>query len=143
MLLAYEKLERMKCITSTCSRSIRHHDVLPCETAYSILEMKKSLGLINDGRFNEHLDNGYGLTIDTVTECASDLEERYHEVLKLMNDELTLPEMRSALGWSQSYMASVTGVTRGNIDYYEQGGYDDGKKSCNSRKSFSSVSTPI
>ncbi len=119
-----EKLERMKCITSRCSRSIRHHDVLPCETAYSILEMKKSLGLINDGRFNQHLDNRYGLTIDTVIECTSDLEERYHEVLNLMNDELTLPEMRSALGWSQSYMASVTEVTRGNIDYYEQGGYD-------------------
>ena len=135
----YEKLERMRCVTSACQRSIRHHDVLPTETAYSILQMKKSLGLTNDGRFNEHIANGYGLTIDTVTESATDLKDRYHEVLTLLEDELTLQEMRSALGWSQNYMASVTGVTRGNIDYYEQGGYDASRRTAMAKNIYQRV----
>ncbi|VVB71732.1 Minichromosome maintenance protein MCM [uncultured archaeon] len=135
----YEKLRRMKCITSECDRSIRHHDVLPAETAYSILKIKRSLGFINDGRFNEYLDNGYGLTIDTVTEHASDLKNRYQEVLNIISNEMTLPELRSALGWSQSYIASVAGVTRGNIDYYEQGGYDMAKRTAIARDVFQKV----
>jgi len=135
----YEKLERMRCITSACSRSIRHHDVLPAETAYSILQMKKSLGLTNDGRFNEHLDNGYGLTIDKVAEYASDLKNRYNDVLTVINDDLTLLEMRSELGWSQSYLASVAGVTRGNIDYYEQGGYDESRRTAIARNIFQRI----
>lgn len=123
-----EKLERMRLITSACNRSIRHHDFLPAETAYSIIQMKKSLGLTNDGRFNEHLENGYGLTIDTVAESVAVLKSRYQEVLALLEEESTLPEMRCALGWSQNYTASITGVTRSNIDYYEQGGYDASRR---------------
>ncbi|MDD4651554.1 MAG: LAGLIDADG family homing endonuclease [Methanothrix sp.] len=125
---SHEKLDRMRGITSACSRSIRHHDVLPAQTALSILQMKKSLGLVNDGRFNEHLAKGYGLTLDTVAESAGYLKNRYNEVLASLDEELTLPEMRMALGWSQSYMASVARITRGNIDYYEQGGYDASRR---------------
>ncbi len=135
----YEKLERMRCVTSSCSRSIRHHDVLPPETAYSILQMKKSLGLINDGRFNEHLNNGYGLTVDTVSVYTADLICKYNDIQTAMDGELTLPEMRSTLGWSQSYMASVTGYTRGNIDYYEQGGYDEAKRESIAREALQRI----
>jgi len=136
---SHEKLERMRCITSGSIRSIRHHDVLPAETAYSILEMKRSLGLTNDGRFNEHLERGYGLTVNTVTGYALELRNRYNEVLASMNDEIALPELRSALGWSQSYMASITGMTRGNIDYYEQGGYDESRRSAMARGAIQGI----
>ncbi|MDD1762520.1 MAG: hypothetical protein LUQ59_09830, partial [Methanothrix sp.] len=130
------KIERMRRVTSSYSRSIRHHDVLPAETACSILQMKKSLGLTNDGRFNEHFDKGYGLTVDTVSGCVSELKGRYNELLSVNYDGLTLPEMRSELGWSQSYLASVAGITRGNIDYYEQGGYDESKRTAIARDIF-------
>ncbi len=125
---SHEKLDRMKNVNSACNKSIRHHDVLPAQTALSILQMRKSLGMVNDGRFNEHIAKGYGLTLETVAESAKHLKTRYNEVLASLNGELTLPETRMALGWSQSYMASIAGVTRGNIDYYEEGGYDKSKR---------------
>ena len=124
----YEKIERLKRITSSSRSSIRHHDVFPSEIACSILQMKKSLGLTNDGRFNEHFKKGYGLTVDTISGCVSELKNRSNELLAAKYYELTLPEMRSELGWSQSYLASVAGMTRGNIDYYEQGGYDEPRR---------------
>ena len=71
----------MRKVTSACNKSLRHHDVLPPETAYSIIEMKKALGLTNDGYFNMHLDNGYGITINTVAGYASELRDRYDEEL--------------------------------------------------------------
>ncbi len=139
----HEKLERIRLVTSTCDRSIRHHDVLPSETARSIIQMKKSLGLTNDGRFNEHLQNGYGLTINTVAENAEILRNRYQQVLTLLKEDLPLPEMRVALGWSQNYMATVTGATRSNIDYYEQGGYDESRRTEISRNILQKVHAHI
>jgi len=124
----YEKLDRMKSVTSACNRSIRHHDVLPAEAALSIIQIKKSLGMTNDGRFNEHLKKGYGLTIDTVEESAEELGSRYQQVMTLLDEGSTLHETRTTLGWSQNYMASVTGVSRSNIDYYEHGGYDEARR---------------
>ena len=135
----YEKLERMRSVTTSCRKSIRHHDILPPETANSILQMKKSLGLTNDGRFNEHLNKGYGLTVDTVSGYTTDLVCRYNEIQNAINEDLTLPEMRSTLGWSQSYMASVTGHKRGNIDYFEHGGYDKTKRDRIVREALQSI----
>jgi replicative DNA helicase Mcm len=139
----HEKLERMKGITSACTRAIRHHDILPAETAHAILEMKMSLGLTNDGRFNEHFDRGYGLTIDTVAESASDLRCQYHELLAVMAHGQDLPELRSSLGWSQSYMASVVGMTRGNVDYYEDGGYRGARRAEISRRSHQRIQSHL
>ncbi|MDI9617082.1 MAG: LAGLIDADG family homing endonuclease [Methanothrix sp.] len=127
----HEKLLRMRRITSSCNRSLRHHDVLPTETALKILEAKKALGLVNDGYFNEHINCGYGLNIDTVTNYLQELRHRYDEVMAVVGNEtkkVSLSEMRSALGWSQNYLASIIGTTRGSIDYYERGGYSEARR---------------
>jgi len=124
----HEKLARMRMVASGCNKSIRHHDVFPKETALTILEAKRALGLVNDGYFNEHINRGYGLTVNTVSDCLSELRHRYDEVMPVVGGDVPLTEMRSALGWSQDYLASVMGITRGNIDYYERGGYAEQKR---------------
>jgi replicative DNA helicase Mcm len=49
-------------------------------------------------------------------------------VVAVVGNEASLPEMRSALGWSQNCLASVIGTTQGNIDYYERNGYSEARR---------------
>jgi replicative DNA helicase Mcm len=131
----------MRMVASGCNRSIRHHDVYPTETALTILEAKKALGLVNNGYFNEHINRGYGLTVNTVSDCLSELRHRYDEVMPIVDSDVPLTEMRSALGWSQDYLASVMGITRSSVDYYERGGYAEPRRKDLSKRGRRQIQT--
>ncbi len=59
---------------------------------------------------------------------SKELRHRYGDVVAVVGNEASLPEMRSALGWSQNCLASVIGTTQGNIDYYERNGYSEARR---------------
>lgn len=123
-----DKLDRMRQVASRGCRALRHHDVFPTDTAHQIIKLRKAVGLTNDGYFNQHIDKGYGLTVDVVGSYTKEIRERYDDVKPLIGQDTTLPSMRNTLGWSQNYMANIAGLTRGNVDYLENGGYPADKR---------------
>ncbi len=126
--LEHEKLCRMRAVTCRSSLALRHHDTMSPQVIRDILRLKKSLGLVNDGYFNKHLDHGYGLTRDKCSTYVKELRQRHTVVKKELATARKISEVRCSAGWSQSYTAKVTGLTRGNVDYLENGGYDSAKQ---------------
>lgn len=125
----FSKFDRMKNITCRATLNNRHHDVLPKYTAKKVLEIKKSLGLTDDGYFNRHFEHDYGITTDVLRSYAGGLRQRYDKIAPSLKDKRSVKEVRETMRWSQQTMAKVAGITRGNVDYIERGGYSIEKRS--------------
>ncbi len=108
----------------------RHHDVLPTSAGRELRALKRLLGVRLTGRFKPHLDEGYGVQIETVREELEALQERTEEVKQAIEQAETLAEIRDAIGWSGSQLADrIEGTTTGSIHYAENGGYDAARRS--------------
>jgi replicative DNA helicase Mcm len=103
----------------------RHHDVLPTSAAREIRNLKRLLGVRLTGRFRTHLDEEYGVQVETVEREMADLRERASEVEAALRKAADLGEIRDAIGWSCRQLAErLSGETTSSISYAENGGYD-------------------
>ena len=107
----------------------RHHDVLPTSAAREIRELRRLLGVGLTGRFRTHLEEGYGVQIETVREELETLRDRADEVGRAIQRVETLAETRDVIGWSGRQLADrIGGETTSAIHYAESGGYDASRR---------------
>ena len=107
------------------NRTRRHHDVLPTSAARELRELKRLLGVGLTGKFKPHLDEGYGVQIETVREELETLRSRADEIEQELRDADDLRAVREAAGWSGRQLADrIDGETTSAVHYAESGGYD-------------------
>jgi replicative DNA helicase Mcm len=110
------------------NETARHHDVLPTSAARELRQLRDLLGLRLTGKFRPHLDEGYGVQVETVQDELSELHERAAEVRAALEDASTLADVRAAIGWSGRELGERICETRSTIHYAEDGGYDDSRR---------------
>ncbi|PSQ15172.1 hypothetical protein BRD02_07200 [Halobacteriales archaeon QS_8_69_73] len=103
----------------------RHHDVLPTSAAREIRNLRRLLGLRLTGEFRPHLDEGYGVQVETVEAELDALRGRADEIEAALRDADDLAAVRDAAGWSCRQLAErLDGETTSSVSYAENGGYD-------------------
>jgi replicative DNA helicase Mcm len=103
----------------------RHHDVLPTSAAREIRELRTLVGLGKTGQFRSHLDEGFGVQIETVDEQLSAVRDCIETVRAAVSDADDLAAVRAAVGWSGRQLGDRIDETTSRIHYAEDGGYDD------------------
>ncbi|MHA1451472.1 MAG: LAGLIDADG family homing endonuclease [Promethearchaeota archaeon] len=107
----------------------RHHDVLPTSIITTILRLKKDLVIPDDGYFYKHLKNGYGVTREVFITHLKEIQTKYDVIENLLVQPIrNITAFRSMSGMSQNQIAQISDTTRGTIDYFENGGYNDKKR---------------
>ncbi|MDY6765874.1 MAG: LAGLIDADG family homing endonuclease, partial [Candidatus Nanohaloarchaea archaeon] len=107
----------------------RHHDTLPTSAAQEIRELRRLAGLPLTGEFRPHLDNSYGVQIETVEREIDTIQARVDAVRDAIAAADTLEAVREGVGWSGRQLAErMDGVTKSTIYYAEEGGYDARKR---------------
>ena len=102
----------------------RHHDVLPTSAAREIRELRTLVGLGKTGQFRSHLDEGFGVQIETVDTQLSAVRDRIETVRAAVRDAEDLAGVRAAVGWSGRQLGDQIGETTSRIPYAEDGGYN-------------------
>ncbi len=103
----------------------RHHDVLPTSAAREIRSLKRLLGVRLTGQFKPHLDNGYGVQMETVHDQIETLTDRIDDIGEQLEMADDLSAVRAAIGWSGRQLADrLDDETTSAIHYAEDGGYD-------------------
>ncbi|UWG46492.1 DNA endonuclease related to intein-encoded endonuclease [Halanaeroarchaeum sp. HSR-CO] len=120
-----DRFEKARAFVDRSLETKRHHDVLPTSAARELRSLKRLLGVSLTGKFRPHLDNDYGVRIETIEAELDALWSRATEVRDTLEDTTTLSEVRSVIGWSGRALADrLDGVTTSAIHYAEEGGYD-------------------
>jgi replicative DNA helicase Mcm len=126
---ADERYDDAAAFVTRSNETLRHHDVLPTGAAKEIRELKRLLGVRLTGRFKPHLDEGYGVQIETVRKELTGLRERAEEIERRIRTAKTLSEVREVVGWSGRQLAErLDGETTSAIHYAESGGYDQKRR---------------
>ncbi|MDG5776101.1 LAGLIDADG family homing endonuclease [Haloarculaceae archaeon H-GB1-1] len=126
---ADDRYKRAQAFVERSNETSRHHDVLPTSAAAELRELKRLLGVRLTGRFREHLDEGYGVQIETVRSELDALRQRAAEVRTALDSATDLGSIRDAIGWSGRQLADrIDGETTSAIHYAEDGGYDESKR---------------
>ncbi|TXT67050.1 MAG: hypothetical protein BAJALOKI1v1_200016 [Promethearchaeota archaeon] len=151
--LFYEKIvenddhhkERIKELLNSEKVRAHHHDIFPTSVTNMIIKLKKNLAISNDGYFNQHIDNNYGITRNILQKELKLISEKFFGIESLLKHkiELDIREIREKTGYSQSFIAQISGLKRRNIDYYERGGYSFEKRNNIKHKVFYSLRNKI
>lgn len=120
----YHKIEKL---IKTGNRKAKHHDVFPASISYVIIRIKKSLGIADDGYYCEHKKGNYGITREVLLREIQVFQERVREIRSMIYNNPTVTEVRERF-YSQDKLAAPSRLSRGNIDYYERGGYTAKKR---------------
>ncbi|SDE91987.1 LAGLIDADG family homing endonuclease [Halorientalis regularis] len=125
---ADDRYDDARAFVDRSNETRRHHDVLPTSAAREIRELRSLLGLRLTGKFRPHLDEGYGVQIETVENELDALRERADELRGELTGTETLGDIREVVGWSGRELGERIDETTSTIDYPEDGGYDaDGR----------------
>jgi len=120
-----ERHEKAREFVERSTETRRHHDVLPTSAAREIRSLRKLLGLWLTGKYRPHLDNQYGVQVETVQSELDELEGRVESIETALAETSDLAEIRSAVGWSGRTLADrLDGVTASTVHSAEDGGYD-------------------
>ncbi|SDJ41646.1 replicative DNA helicase Mcm [Halovenus aranensis] len=125
---ADDRYEDAQAFVERSNETPRHHDVLPTSAAREIRELRRLLGLRLTGNVRPHLDEGFGVRVETVEAELTKLHERLAEIREDLTDATTLSEVRTAIGWSARNLAERIGETTSTVHYAEDGGYDANRR---------------
>ncbi|PSQ57224.1 MAG: hypothetical protein BRD23_08865 [Halobacteriales archaeon SW_9_67_25] len=115
-------------------------DVLPPSAAREIRALRRLVGLRLTGKYRPHLDEDYGVQIETVQTELSRLRDRVERVREAVAEAETLGAVRDGIGWSGRQLAErLAGVTKDNIQYAETGGYDRSRRESLARRARDAV----
>ena len=141
---ADERYDTAATLAARGSDTRRHHDVLPTSAARELRSLRSLLGLSKTGRFKHHLEDGYGIQVETVRAELTTLRERAAEIEDALADAASLAEVRTAVGWSGRELAEqVEDLTPSAVHYAESGGYDEQKRTRIRRRATSAVRDAI
>ncbi|MDY6768633.1 MAG: LAGLIDADG family homing endonuclease, partial [Candidatus Nanohaloarchaea archaeon] len=122
---ADDRYERAAAFVNRSNSVKRHHDVLPTSAARDIRGLRKLVGLPLTGEFRPHLDDGYGVQIETVERHLDTVAEQIQAVRESLDEAGTLGDVRQAIGWSGRQLAErMNDVTTSSLHYAEDGGYE-------------------
>ncbi|RNJ27333.1 LAGLIDADG family homing endonuclease [Halosegnis longus] len=102
----------------------RHHDVLPTSAVRELRELRTLVGLGKTGQFRPHIDEGFGIQIETVDTQLSTVRDRIKTVRAAVADADDLASVRAAVDWSGRQLGERIDETTSRIHYAEDGGYD-------------------
>jgi replicative DNA helicase Mcm len=125
---ADDRYEDAQAFVERSNETPRHHDVLPTSAAREIRELRRLLGLRLTGNVRPHLDEGFGVRVETAEAELTKLHERLAEIREDLTDATTLSEVRTAIGWSARNLAERIGETTSTVHYAEDGGYDANRR---------------
>jgi DNA replicative helicase MCM subunit Mcm2 (Cdc46/Mcm family) len=117
------RYEKIKAFVERSANHKRSHDMFPTELVEDLVNLRERLGLPYDGRYWEHEKYGYGITRESLVADLATLDHRLGEVTQAVAGPRSPREVRELAGWSQEYLAGLSGLTRRVIDYLERGGY--------------------
>lgn len=122
--------KRTEALAYRSTKPLRRHEVLPTYAAKIIVDLMGVLGIPYDGRFDKHLERGYGVTERVVERYLNILSQRLAEIEKTLETERPngLRELRSIVGWSRRRLSEAMKVKLSAIDYAERGGYSGEKR---------------
>jgi DNA replicative helicase MCM subunit Mcm2 (Cdc46/Mcm family) len=123
-----ERHEDARSFVERSNETPRHHDVLPTSAAREIRELRSLLGLRLTGKFRPHLDEGFGVQVETVEAELADLRERAETVRDGLQTADSLTEIREVVGWSGRELAERIDETPSTVHYAEDGGYDAARR---------------
>ncbi|QLD85295.1 cell division protein [Natronomonas halophila] len=107
----------------------RHHDVLPTSAAREIRDLKRLLGVSLTGKFRSHLDEEFGVQVETVERELTDLRKHAEEIEDALGGADDLASVREAVGWSGRQLAErLDDETSSAIHYAEDDGYDAARR---------------
>ena len=122
---ADDRFEKAQAFVDRSLATRRHHDVLPTSAVREMRSLKRLLGVSLTGKFRPHLDNGYGVQIETLHAELDALRSRAADVRDNLEEATSLSDVRSTIGWSSRTLAErLDGVSEKEIYYAEEGGYD-------------------
>ena len=122
---ADDRYEKAQAFVERSTETRRHHDVLPTSAAAEIRALRRLLGLRLTGQFKPHLDESYGVQIETVRDQLGTLRSRIDAVGDGLDAADDLESIRDLIGWSGRQLADrLNGETTSTIYYAEDGGYD-------------------
>ncbi|MHA1868661.1 MAG: LAGLIDADG family homing endonuclease [Candidatus Heimdallarchaeaceae archaeon] len=98
-------------------------DVLPVETAISLIDCMKRLGIPYNGRFYGNIKFNNGVAKFVVERELNKLKRRINIINQKIDEIHTVRELRNIIGYSQAKITRLMESTRSTIDYYENGGY--------------------
>jgi replicative DNA helicase Mcm len=118
----------------------RHHDVLPTSSAREIRDLKRLLGMPLTGKFKPHLEEGFGVRVETVEAELAALRERADSIAQGLRETGDLEGVRETVGWSGRQLAErLEGVATSTVHYAENGGYDAERRQQLAKRARSAV----
>jgi replicative DNA helicase Mcm len=124
MMVQENRYEKARTFADRSTQTRRYHDVLPTSAPREIRDLRRLLGLRLTGAFRPHLDEEYGVQIETVRSELEELRNRATEVRAAVADYETVSAIRDAIGWSMRELAERIGETTSTVRHAEDGGYD-------------------
>jgi DNA replicative helicase MCM subunit Mcm2 (Cdc46/Mcm family) len=107
----------------------RHHDVLPTSVVEEIRSIKRQLGVSLSGEYTSHIEEEYGIQVETVEAEIETLRERVETIRSELSTTESVADLRATLGWSGRQLAErIEGETTSSIHYAEDGGYDERRR---------------
>ncbi|MHA2007713.1 MAG: LAGLIDADG family homing endonuclease [Promethearchaeota archaeon] len=132
LILFYEYIvqdddQRLHKIRNLIKREIlktHHHDIFPTSVIEIILNLKKELSITYNGYFHRHLKKNHGITRNVFLKELDIIKRKFLEIKKIIHEKVNIKDFRNKIGFSQEYLAQISGFSRSSIDYYERGGYN-------------------
>ncbi len=106
----------------------RKHDVMPPSVGLKIQQCLTRLGITYDGYFYQHIKGNYGITIDVIRNYLETIENKIELILIELKQTTDFRKLHERISLSQFAIAQLVGIQRGSIDYLENGGYNDAKR---------------
>jgi replicative DNA helicase Mcm len=136
---ADERYEEARAFVERSQETPRHHDVLPTSAARELRELRRLVGLGLTGRFRPHIDEGYGVQVETVERELGTIRKRIRTVRETLTEANSLAAVREAVGWSGRALAERIGETTSAVHYAESGGYDADRRESLARRGREAV----
>lgn len=121
--------DNIRKLAKRSKRRNREHDILPPYIGKMIIACLKKLGLPYNGYSHRQLQKNHRITIDVIDRYLEIIKHRIKECENAIREATNFRKLRQKLGYSQSKVAKLIGVTRGKINYLERGGYNQEKRS--------------
>lgn len=139
-----DRYEQARAFVERGNETSRHHDVLPTSAAHEIRNLRQLTGLGLTGRFRPHLDNEYGVQVETVATELRTLRDRVEDVRTQLDNAGSLATVREAVGWSGRQLSErMKEATTSQIHYAESGGYDDARRSALATRAVRAVRSAL
>ncbi|OLS15655.1 MAG: XRE family transcriptional regulator [Promethearchaeota archaeon CR_4] len=121
----YEKFQEL---IQPDNEKTHHYDVFPMDIAKKLIRLKKHLAIPYKDYFNRHLAKNYGVTRNIVEKEIMEIKGKLSAIEHHIEFNSDITQLRDEMGYSREALAKISGLSRRNLDYYENWGYSKEKR---------------